>query len=363
MTKAQSSSTAESRSILLTGGGGYVGTVLAPMLLEAGHKVKIIDQFYFGLEPLQAFRNHPGVTIIEEDILFQDNDPDLFEGIDTVIHLASISNDPSCDLDPNLTIRTNFLGTMALARRAKAEGVKQFIFASTCAVYGAADEQFLDESSQTGPVTLYALSKLESERELLKLNAPDFSITLLRFGTLFGLSPRMRFDLAINAMVKKALQNDVIIVNGLGKQYRPFLHVRDASRSLMAVMDAAPSVVSGETFNVGDERLNYQIDALAQTIASHFPGIKVEKILKNTDIRSYRPRFDKFKKALGMPLKYFIPEAVQEISDAYHAGTLGTMEEERFYTLNVLRKCHADPTPRSNLAVSTRWLSLVGQKN
>ena len=350
----------KTKKILITGGGGFLGTVLAPRLLDEGKRVKIIDQFYFGLEPLAGFRNHPGVTITEEDILFQDNDPDLFKGIDTVVHLASISNDPSCDLDPNLSIRTNFLGTMALARRAKAEGVRRFIFASTCAVYGASGEEFLDENSQTIPVTLYALTKLESERELLKLSCPEFPVTILRFATLFGLSPRMRFDLAVNAMTKRALQNQVIVVNGLGRQYRPFVHVRDAAGAIMSVMSAPVAKVEGQIFNIGDEALNYKIIDLAEAIASHFPGAKIERVLKNEDLRSYRPRFEKFKNAFRTPLRCGLAEAVREISEAYKRGELSTMEEDRFYTLTVLRK--ASGAVQSNLAGSARWLSLTEQK-
>ena len=344
---------------LITGGGGFLGTVLAPLLLAAGKQVKIIDQFYFGFGPLASFRNHPGITITEEDILFQDNDPDLFKGVETVVHLASISNDPSCDLDPNLSIRTNFLGTMALARRAKVEGVRRFIFASTCAVYGAAGDELLDENSQTGPVTLYALTKLESERELLKLSSPEFSVTILRFATLFGLSPRMRFDLAINAMTKRALQNQVITVNGLGRQYRPFVHVHDAAQAVICVMNSAAKV-EGQIFNIGDETLNYQIIDLAEEILSHFPASKIERVIKNEDLRSYRPRFDKFKSVLQMPLRYGVEDAVTEIGKAYKRGELSTMEEDRFYTLTVLQK--AQGTVQSNLAGATRWLGPVGSK-
>lgn len=351
--------TVSRNAVLVTGGGGYLGSILTPLLLKEKRQVKIIDQFYFGLEPVQELRTDPNITIIHEDILFQDNDPDLFNEVDTVVHLAGISNDPSCDLDPNWSIRTNFLATMALARRAKAEGIKRFIFASSCSVYGAAKDQFLDENSETGPVTLYALTKLESERELLKLSSPEFSVTILRFSTLFGLSPRMRFDLAVNVMVKRALQNQNLIVHGEGKQYRPFVHVGDAARSILSVMKTPISKVTGEIFNVGDELLNYTIADLAEEIASYFPNIQIEKNLNNNDIRSYRPKFSKMRETLQFQPEFKIAHTVKEISDAYQQGYLGSMEEEKFYTLKILKKRQTEPA-NSNLAVSTRWLSIAG---
>ena len=142
------------RNILVTGGGGYLGAVLVPLLLQLGHRVQVLDCFYFGEESLTAVKMHPGLTIVREDIFHQENIPNLLQGVDAIIHLASLSNDPSCDLDPNLSIRTNFLATVALARRAKMEGVRQFIFASSCSVYGAGGHSWLNETSQTGPVTI-----------------------------------------------------------------------------------------------------------------------------------------------------------------------------------------------------------------
>lgn len=348
-------------AVLVTGGAGYLGSVLTPMLLDNGKKVKIIDLFCFGSDPIKEFKNHPNVAIVQKDILFQDNDPDLFKGIDTVAHLASISNDPSCDINPNWSIQTNFLATMALARRAKCEGIRRFIFISTCSVYGAAGDQFLDESSPTGPVTLYALTKMESERELLKLSSSNFSVTILRFATLFGLSPRMRFDLSVNTMIKRALQNQSIIVHGEGNQYRPFLHVRDAAHSILASINVPTSKVANEIFNIGDESLNYPIDSLAREIASNFPNVKIERDLANNDIRSYRPKFLKFRDTLKISTKYRISDAVQEISEAYYGGLIGSMDEEKYYNLETLRRGFSDPF-KSNLAASKRWLSVAGQK-
>ena len=343
--------------ILVTGGAGYLGSVLVPMLLEAGYGVRVIDRLYFGHSSLYAVQNHPSLKITEEDILYQENIPDLFKNVHAVVHLASISNDPSCDLDPNLTIQTNFLATMALARRAQSEGVKRFVFMSSCSVYGASGSQMLDENSRTGPVTLYALSKLQAERELLRLLNPRFSITILRLSTLFGLSPRMRFDLAVNTMVKRALQNQNILVNGEGRQYRPFVHVKDAAAAIKLVLGENTKKVHGKIFNVGAENLNYTIKELAEDIKKHFPKTIVERVPFNNDIRSYRVRFNRFHQQCGYVPSMSVEDGIKEIKQAYQQGLWANMDDERFYNVLVMKKESKGPFITQSLASSPLWIS------
>lgn len=338
-------------AVLVTGGGGYLGTVLVPLLLEEEFPTVLFDAFHFGFEPILSFQGHPLLTVVREDISRQDRIAGLLKRIDTIVHLAGVSNDPSCDLDPSLSIRTNVLSTLALARRAKAAGVKRFLFASSCSVYGTGGDKPLEETSETNPVTLYALTKLAAERELFRLSSPDFCVTNLRFATLFGLSPRMRFDLAVNIMIKKALQNQDIVVHGDGKQYRPFIHVRDAARSVLAVLKAPADSAAGEEFNIGDHSLIFTIEHLAAEIAAHFPRIGIQRDPQCADIRSYRPDFSKFISRFQTRPERRVADAVPEIREAYLRGDLGSMEEEKFYNLRVLRRLQSSLS-QSGLKVS-----------
>ncbi len=343
------------KEIVVTGGAGYLGSVLVPMLLDEGYRVHMLERFYFGREPIKSIENHPNLKITNIDISHHENIPDLFKNADALIHLASISNDPSGDLAPNVTIQTNFLSTVSLARRAKLEGVKRVIFISSCSVYGASGDKFLDEQSSVGPVTLYALSKLQCENELLPLADSNFTVTLLRFATLFGYSPRMRFDLAVNVMAKRALQGKSILLNGDGLQYRPFLHVKDAAHAIMTVLKEDPSIVNKQVFNVGNSDLNFRIKDLVPLIQSYFPGSNIEKFENNKDTRSYRVSFKKFERICGFKPLYDVGHGVKEIEQAHKSGELADMDNHNYYNLEVMKKVIKEPLITYSLASSPRW--------
>lgn len=347
--------TNEENRVLVTGGAGYLGSVLVPMLLEEGYFVHVLDRFYFGCSSLLNVESHPRLKLTNVDIFHHENIPCLFDGVKAVIHLASISNDPSGDLDPNLTIQTNFLATMSLARRAKSEKVKQFIFASSCSVYGASGDTFLDEESPVGPVTLYALSKLQCENELFPMADENFIVSILRFATHFGYSARMRFDLAVNVMTKRALQGKSIIINGDGKQYRPFLHVKDAARAIMHVIKTDSAKTNKHIFNVGDEKLNFTIRDLALRIQTYFPKVRLEWIDFNQDTRSYRVKFDRFCDACQFKTIYTIEDGLREIKEAYENDILRDMDNGNYYNLEVMKKVICGPTITYSLASSPRW--------
>lgn len=341
--------------VVVTGGAGYLGSVLVPMLLSEGYDVRVVDRFYFGKETLNSVIDHPNLKLIDADIFHHENIPHLFADVDTVIHLASISNDPSGDLDPNLTIQTNFLSTVSLARRAKVEGVRKFIFISSCSVYGASGDQYLDENSPTGPVTLYALSKMQCENELLPMADNTFAVTFLRFATLFGYSPRMRFDLAVNAMSKNSILGKNIVVNGDGTQYRPFLHVRDASRAIITILQSYPSLTNKKKFNVGNELLNFTIKELADRIKAFFPQVSIDTNPINKDTRSYRVRFSHFSEICNFQTKYFLEDGLKEIEGAHKQGFLSNMDDPKYYNLEVMKKVISEPTITYSLASTPRW--------
>jgi nucleoside-diphosphate-sugar epimerase len=343
------------QEILVTGGAGYLGSILVPALLERGHTVHVLDTFYFGKEPLKEHLSNPRLNLIEMDVAHHENITGLLKNVGTIIHLSGLSNDPSGDLDPNLTIQTNFLATISLARRAKAEGVKKFIFISSCSVYGASGETLLDEQSDVAPVTLYALSKLQSENELLPMADSKFAVTVLRFATLFGYSPRMRFDLAINVMSKRALQGQSILLNGDGMQYRPFLHVKDAARAIMTVMDEDPSITNKQIFNVGNSRLNFMIKDLVPLVQSYFQGSKIEKVENNRDTRSYRVSFKKFERICNFQALYDVEHGAKEITSATQEGKLVNMDDSKYYNLEVMKRIIKEPIMGYSLASTPRW--------
>lgn len=307
-------------TVLVTGGGGYIGSVLLEMLLDAGHSVRVLDRFFFGREIIAKLEEREGLTVAKGDI--RSADRSLFEGVDVVAHLASISNDPACDLDPRISEEVNLGGTMHVAQMAKEAGVSRFIFSSSCSIYGAGVEKVVDETSAMAPVSLYARTKIEAEAELAKLNDEAFAVIALRNATAYGLSPRMRFDLVINIMTLYAYKNRRIHVLGGGKQWRPLVHVRDIARAHLAVMEAPLDLVHGEAFNVGSNDQNYQIYGIAQMVRDVVPNTELDLVPDDADKRSYRVSFDKIQRVLGFEVSTTPYEGIVEIKQALERGTV-----------------------------------------
>ncbi|MCX5758803.1 MAG: SDR family oxidoreductase, partial [Candidatus Hydrogenedentes bacterium] len=237
--------------VLVTGGAGYLGSTLVPLLLERGHALRVFDRFCFGEDSLAGVKGHPACEIVRGDIRRLQETPGLLDGVDAIIHLASLSNDPSCDLDHDMTFDVNVESTRELAKKAVQQGVRRFVFASSCNVYGTGVFDILDEESPANPVSAFGASKLEGERIVLGMKSGFFEPVVARTATMFGCSPRMRFDVAVNHMVATALCTGGIKVLGGGGQWRPFLHVRDAARALSMLLEAPAANVSGQTFNSG----------------------------------------------------------------------------------------------------------------
>ncbi|HQP10951.1 MAG TPA: SDR family oxidoreductase, partial [Candidatus Omnitrophota bacterium] len=216
--------------IFVTGAGGYIGTTLVPMLLAEGYSVVALDRFFFGR---QLLKDHPALEVHEGDI--RSFSADLLKGVDAVIDLAAISNDPSGELDPDWTWQINHAGRVRVARLAKEQGVRRYIFPSSCSIYGF-QEGVLNEESRINPLTTYAKANYQGEEDVLALNSPDFTVTVIRQATVYGLSGRMRFDLAINGMVKGFFQNRKIPILRDGTQWRPFIYVKDTSRAMILLL-------------------------------------------------------------------------------------------------------------------------------
>jgi len=309
-------------NVLITGGAGYIGSVLARYLAAKGYPVTVLDRGFFGLAPVSPLTEQCQCRVIKEDIRHFDGR--LLAGIDVVMDLAGLANDPSCDLDPQLTQSINAEGCSRVALLAKSQGVKRYIQSSSCSVYGHGAMLNLTEASPTNPVSTYAKSKRSAEVQALNLADDKFSVTILRNATVYGLSPKMRFDLIINVMTFYAYKHRKIYVLGGGKQWRPVVHVLDVCRAFEAVMQAPQSAVNHEIYNVGSTDQNYQVDQLASMVCTAIPGTVLECIPDDPDKRTYHVNFDKLATRLGYRAIKKPLDGIMEIYDALLQGVVDT---------------------------------------
>jgi len=330
--------------VLVIGGAGYIGSALLPKLLEAGYNVRILDMLLFGPEPIAEFVNHPRLEILEADFRQIDTVVRAVRDVDAVIHLGGLVGDPACALDEELTIDINLTATRLIAEVAKGAGVARFIFASSCSVYGASDE-FLDERSLLNPVSLYARSKIGSEKVLLSMANTVFGPTILRFGTVYGMSGRTRFDLVVNLLAAKAVLEGEITVFG-PDQWRPFLHVDDAAESILLALQAPFESVAGEVFNVGSDAQNYTLGDMARVIHELVPEAKLIESEGSEDRRNYRVRFGRIARQLGFEPKWTLRAGVEQVIDAIHARSISDYREARYSNVKFLNEQAATATMR-----------------
>jgi dTDP-4-amino-4,6-dideoxygalactose transaminase/nucleoside-diphosphate-sugar epimerase len=326
------------KKILVTGGAGYLGCMLSRKLLDKGYSVRCFDRLYFGEEAIKDILTNPGFELIKGNIIDLGNFPDLLEDIDGIIHLAGLANDPTAELNPELTKITNHGGSVELARRAKEKGIGRFIFASSCSVYGQGLSDQITEESPLNPVSIYAESKITAEKAIDKFRDDTFCPVYLRQATLFGKSNRMRFDLAINLMVVNALIKKKIFVYGGGRQWRPFLHVEDAAEAFITCLESDKDKVSGQVFNVGDSTLNFEIIDLARFIKSNIKGTELEIVPDAPDKRSYRVCFDKITETTGWKPEVTVKTGIKELSKYLSSGEIKDFDTPKFYNIKTLLK-------------------------
>ena len=324
----------DGHSVLVIGGAGYIGSALIPKLLADGYRVRLMDIMVYGDEAISSFRDHPELEIFRHDFRQVNSVVEAMQGIDTVVHLGAIVGDPACALDENLTREINLMATRMIVEVAKGLRVQKFIFASTCSVYGA-NADILDERSALNPVSLYARTKIACEKVLFKLSDSAFNPTILRFGTIFGLSGRTRFDLVINLLTAKAVAEGIIPVSG-GEQWRPFLHVDDAARSVFLMVKAPLEQVGNEIFNVGFNEQNYTIDAVARMIESEVPDAGIKDFPFDGDIRNYRVDFSKIYNAFGFKSNWTIESGIRQVIKALRAGEIGDYRDPRYSNVKFL---------------------------
>jgi nucleoside-diphosphate-sugar epimerase len=303
------------KKIVVTGGSGYIGSVLCQKLVDSGYDVRILDRFFFGSTiPDSA---HIEKIKIDSRKISESHVTDAY----AVLDLAAISNDPAGELDPVKTMEINFHARSRLQKLASESGVERYILASSCSIYGFQDG-ILDENSKTNPLTTYAEANLRAEESALQLHSQgtNMAITLFRQATMYGLSPRMRFDIAVNGMTLGFWQNGTIPMLRDGTQWRPFIHIRDASKAFILALNAEKELVAGERFNIGSNEQNYQVKQLGQLIAQGI-GKKFDfSWYGDPDHRSYQVNFDKIKHVLGFTPDWTPLEGAKEIANALESG-------------------------------------------
>lgn len=310
-------------NVLVTGVFGYVGSVLVRDLLLSGHKVLGIDNLSGGTSSALSFYGFPGFSFKKADL----RDPTWMnlDGIDAIIHLAAIVGDPACAKDPELAKSVNWEGSLNLYNAAlRNKSVKRFIFSSTCSNYGkSTKDEFLTEEAELNPVSLYAKLKVQFEQHLLNDEGREgLFVTPLRFSTIYGLSPRMRFDLTVNEFTRDAFIKKKLVI--FGEQFwRPYCSTQDISNACIKVLNAEPDKIHREVFNVGSNQENYTKKMLAEIIKSHIPDLEIEYVSRNEDPRDYRVDFSKIKSVLGFAPKSTVPMGVEEILKGLEAELFG----------------------------------------
>ena len=316
------------RRVLVIGGGGYIGSALVPQLLDAGYQVRVLDIMMYGRAPLESVRNHPNLELLEGDFRQVDNVVEAMQDVGAVVHLGAIVGDPACKLDESLTIDINLSSTRMIAQLAKSHHVQRFVFASTCSVYGARPD-ILDERSEARPLGIYGNTKYASERVLQDLADGSFSPTILRFSTIYGLSGRTRFDLVVNLLTAKAKFDGEITVHD-GNQWRPFVHVEDAARAIVTVLQAPRETVANEIFNVGSNEQNYTICQIGELI--HQQVISAELIISESgqDGRDYRVDFSKIRNLLDFHPTWTVEAGIQQVLEAIASGRVQDYRDPKY---------------------------------
>ena len=317
--------------VLITGGAGYVGSTLAPLLLAAGHKVRVLDRLLYGGESLLGVWSHPDFDFIHGDVRDRETLRQAVSECDAVVHLAAIVGDPACAREPEIARAVNLDASMNLIEESRKAGVQRFVFASTCSNYGKMKDptQFVNEESELQPVSLYAETKVAVEKFLLESAANGWCPTPLRFATVFGVSSRMRFDLTVNEFTMEMITKKHLVV--FGEQFwRPYVHVFDAARGIALILSSPPQAVAGRVFNVGSTDQNLQKQQIVELIRPSAPDAKVEFVHKNEDPRDYRVSFDRILGELGYKTTRTVVEGIVEVAKLVRAGAISNLADNRY---------------------------------
>jgi nucleoside-diphosphate-sugar epimerase len=317
--------------VLITGGAGYVGSTLAPLLLAAGHKVRVLDRLLYGGESLLGVWSHPDFEFVHGDVRDRETLRGAVSECDAVVHLAAIVGDPACAREPETARSVNLDASMNLIEESRRAGVQRFVFASTCSNYGKMKDpsQFVNEESELQPVSLYAETKVAVEKFLLESSGDGWCPTPLRFATVFGVSSRMRFDLTVNEFTMEMITKKHLVV--FGEQFwRPYVHVFDAARGIALILSSPPQAVAGRVFNVGSTDQNLQKQQIVELIRPLAPDAKVEFVHKNEDPRDYRVSFDRILGELGYKTTRTVVEGIVEVAKLVRTGAISNLADSHY---------------------------------
>ncbi len=328
--------------VLVIGGAGYIGSHTVDLLLQSSRQVRILDRLMYGREPICDLLGDKNLELVEGDATDIAKLTSAMKGTSAVIHLAGLVGDPACSVDQDFTRHTNIIATRMAKEVAHSMGVQRFIFASSCSVYGVSDKEVC-ETDSLNPVSLYAQTKIDSEKELLASQRDDFFVTILRFATVFGHSRRPRFDLVGNLFTAQAMTDGLITVIG-ADQWRPFIHVRDLARAIVSVLNSEPAIVQSQVFNVGDKRLNMTIQQLAekvQAVCGQYRDVRISVSNNPQDRRNYAVSFDRIRSVLGFEAETLVEPGIDEMAQALRDGKYGHYRDQVY----------------SNVAMTTKALS------
>jgi nucleoside-diphosphate-sugar epimerase len=334
--------------ILVTGGAGYLGSVLSLALIEEGNDVRILDNLRYGGRSLLALFGHPRFEALIGDVRDSRIVERAVEQVDAVVHLAAIVGDPACARDPEGARAINERGSLQLIRSAQTAGVSRFVFASTCSNYGRMNDTSVlaSEDDALRPLSLYAETKVAIEHALLGYGPSTTAGTVLRFATLFGVSPRMRFDLTVNQFVMEMLVHRRLVVYG-ERFWRPYVHVRDAAGAITAVLNAPLDLVRSQVFNVGRTDENYRKMDLVEIIGRRIPGATVEFVSVADDPRDYKVSFERIRSTLSFRPKRRVIDGIEEVARLIESGVLGSVEDPAFSNVSEVARTNlmAPPEP------------------
>jgi nucleoside-diphosphate-sugar epimerase len=321
--------------VLVTGAGGYVGSRLVPALLSRGYEVVAVDTYWYGEDVFGNLASNNRLTIVKMDIRDTDKLQQSLIGVQIVIHLACISNDPSFDLNPQLGKSVNLESFLPLVKLAKQVGVERFVYASSSSVYGIKEEERVTENLPLEPLTDYSNFKKQCEEMLLEHTSGNFVGTILRPATVCGFSPRQRFDLSVNILTNHALNEGRIRIYG-GSQFRPNIHIEDIVRAYLLVIESPLTLVDNEIFNVGDQNLS--LNEIA-SIVSRLTSVGVMEYLPTDDLRSYRVDSTRIKSKLGFAFEYTVENAVQDLIDKFNAGAFrNSLHNSKYFNIKRMQE-------------------------